>query len=219
MGVHFTDVLTYAVIGFIGVRLATGLRRSLAADGRALIRQVVTGIRWRHVWPAPLMLPVVGTAAYVLMLVPGLDWGWWTALGGDGNPVFGSSSSTAGTVLEWLVPLVFVCLLLPALPLFAFAEERMFRQGAEAWSKGRRVFKVVQFGLMHALIGIPVGAALALSIGGAHFMGVYLRAFRRGAGQRGSTIESTRAHTVYNGMIVVLVVVAVAVTAALGTTP
>jgi hypothetical protein len=217
VGDHLTDVVTYAVIGFIGFRLATGLRRSLATDGRALIRQVVTGIRWRHVWPAPLLLPVVVAAAYVLMLVPGLNWGWWTALGGDGNPVFGSSSSTAGTTLEWLVPVVFVGLLLPTLPLFAYAEERMFRQGAEAWSQRRRLVKIVQFGLMHALIGIPIGAAIALSIGGAYFMGVYLRAFRRGAGQRGATIESTRAHTVYNAMIILLVVGAVAAVAVIDT--
>ena len=46
----------------------------------------------------------------------------------------------------------------------------MFRTGAERWSTGRRALKVLQFGMVHALIGIPIGAAMALSIGGAYFM-------------------------------------------------
>ena len=85
-------------------------------------------------WPVPIVLTLVIVAASVLMMVPGLDWGWWSAIGGDGNPVFGSTESTAGTAWEWLIPLVFVALLMPALPLFAHAEERMFRTGAEHWS-------------------------------------------------------------------------------------
>jgi hypothetical protein len=100
-----------------------------------------------------------------------------------------------------------MCLLLPALPLFALAEERIFREGAETWSTPKRALKVVQFGLVHALIGIPVGAALTLSLGGAWFMRVYLREFRATASRRAATLESARAHTAYNGIIVVLVLV------------
>jgi len=110
---------------------------------------------------------------------------------------------------------VFMALLLPALPLFAYAEERMFRSGAEGWSRGRRVVKVVQFGLVHALIGIPLGAALALSIGGAYFMRIYVRSYRRVPSRHEATIESTAAHTAYNGMVVVVVVVALALDAML----
>ena len=117
---------------------------------------------------------------------------------------------------EWLIPLVFMCLLLPALPLFAFAEERIFREGAEGWSRPRRVFKVVQFGLVHALIGIPIGAALTLSIGGAWFMRVYLARFRATGSQREATLESTRAHTAYNSVIVMLVLVGIVLDSLLG---
>ena len=144
------------------------------------------------------------------MSLPVLRWGWWSALGGQGNPVFGSSAATAGSALDWIVPLVFLALLVPALPLFAHAEERIFRRGAEHWSWRQRAAKVGQFGIVHALIGIPIGAALALSVGGAYFMAVYLRAIRGGAGQTLATIESARAHAVYNAVIVVLVVVALA---------
>lgn len=206
---RLADIVTYAVLGFMGVRLVSGLRTSRSASGKLLVVDVVRGIRWRHVWPVPLVLPIVLTAATVLMSVPGLSWGWWSAFGGDGNPVFGSSDTTVGTAWEWIIPMVFMCLLLPALPLFAYAEERLFRMNAERWSWPRRAFKVVQFGLVHAIIGIPIGAALALSLGGAYFMGVYLRSWHRSPSRREATLESTRAHTVYNGLIVVLVLVAV----------
>lgn len=210
-----TNLITAAVLGFMGVRLVTGARVARSSEGRSLIVRVRRTVGWRHVWPVPLLLAGVLSTAYVLMSVPLLDWGWWSALGGDGNPVFGTSEATSGTMWEWLVPVVFMCLLLPALPLFAHAEERLFRAGAEGWSTGRRVFKVVQFGLVHALIGIPVGAALALSLGGAYFMAVYLRTYRRTLDRGAATIESTAAHTVYNFLIVVLVLAALVVDAAL----
>ncbi len=214
MSTHLSDVVTVAVLAFVGVRLVAGLRRSLAADGRSLIRAIVMEIRWRHVWPVPFVLGGVIAVASALLLVPGLDWGWWSAVGGEGNPVFGSNESTSGTTWEWLVPAVFIVLLIPALPLFAYAEERIFRRGAQDWSGRRRVFKVVQFGLLHALIGIPIGTALALSVGGAYFMASYLRAYRSSQSTEMATLESTRAHTAYNGLIVVLVAVAVLVEAA-----
>ena len=73
----------------------------------------------------------------------------------------------------------------------------------------RRVVKTVQFGLVHALIGIPIGAALALSLGGAYFMVVYLREYRSTGSTRSATLESTTAHTVYNGVIIGIVCIAV----------
>ena len=208
MSDRLSDLGTVAVLAFVGVRLVSGLRHSMAAEGRSLVRTIVGRIRWRHLWPVPFVLTGVVAVAAVLLTVPGLDWGWWSAFGGEGNPVFGSSESTAGTVWEWLVPLVFMALLLPALPLFAFAEERMFRRGAERWSPRRRAAKVVQFGLVHALIGIPIATAIALGVGGAYFMASYLREFRATGSADAATLESARAHTAYNGVIVGLVVVA-----------
>jgi hypothetical protein len=201
-----TDVLTWGVLGFMGVRLTSGLRRSRSSDGRSAVREIVSGVRVRHLWPVVVVLPVIVTAASLLMAVPGLRWGWWSLIGGEGNPVFGSADSTTGTPFEWIIPLVFMTLLLPALPLFAYAEERMFRSGAEDWSRGKRAYKVLQFGMVHAIIGIPIGAALALSLGGAYFMAVYLRAYRTTLSRHTATLESTRAHTVYNAVIVAVVV-------------
>jgi hypothetical protein len=211
--VHTGDVLTVAVLGFVGFRLATGLRRSMFGDGRATVRLIVSRIGWRHIWPVPFVLAGVIAVAAALVQIPGMDWGWWSALGGEGNPVFGSNTATAGTVWEWLVPAVFLLLLIPALPLFAYAEEQMFRRGAEGWSHRRRALKVVQFGLVHALIGIPIGTAFALSVGGAYFMWVYLRSYRAVSSAAHATLESARAHTAYNGVIVAVVVIVVVITA------
>ncbi|MDO9174292.1 MAG: hypothetical protein Q7V62_05760, partial [Actinomycetota bacterium] len=79
-----SNVLTFAVLGFMGVRLVTGLRRSRSADGRSIVTRVVHNVGWRHVWPVPLLLTTVVLAATALMMVPGLSWGWWSMLGGAG---------------------------------------------------------------------------------------------------------------------------------------
>jgi hypothetical protein len=156
----------------------------------------------------------VAAAATALLAVPGLDWGWWTALGGQGNPITGTTNQTNGTVWSWLIPLVFLVLLAPALPLFALAEERMFRRDSETWSWPKRVAKTAQFGMIHALIGIPIGVALALSIGGAYFMWRYLRWFARTGDRDSAVLESTAAHTCYNAMILAVVAVVVVLGAA-----
>ena len=208
------DVLTAAVLVAVGVRLVGAARISMRQ--RARVERIVRGVRWRHVWPAPLVLVAVGVVASLLLLVPGLDLGWWTLIGGAGNPVLGSTDQTSGTVLSWLVPALFITLLLPALPLFAEAEERMFRLGAEQWSAKRRLGKAVQFGLVHAIIGIPIGVALALSLGGLYFTHCYLRAWRHSASQGVALLESTRAHFSYNAFVFVSVGVAIVVVALVG---
>jgi hypothetical protein len=207
---RLSNVLSVAVLAVVGLRLVQAVTVSRTRDGRSLSREVWTNIRWRHVWPVPFVLTGVVVVAVVLLMIPPLRWGWWSAIGGEGNPIFGSTSTTAGTFWEWLVPLVFMVLVVLALPLFANAEERMFRAGAERWTPGQRVLKVLQFGLIHAVIGIPIGVALALSVGGAYFMTVYLRAYRKTGSVLASTFESTRAHTAYNALIITTVAFAVA---------
>src|SRR5436190_5589864 len=180
-----TAVLTAGVLAFVGFRLVS--TASLVARSAVLRRragEIVRGIGWRHVWPVPFVLGAVILAAVVLLQIPPLRFGWWTAIGGLGNPVTGTTDQTAGTVLEWIVPVVFLLLLLPALPLFAFREEELFRLGAEQWTLRRRVAKAVQFGLVHAIVGIPIGVALALAIGGGYFQYAYLRGFRPNRSRR-----------------------------------
>ena len=213
MNDRLSNVLSIVVLAVVGVRLVQAAKLSRSQHGRSLSRTIWTRIRWRHVWPVPFVLAGVLIVAVPLLMAPVLRWGWWSAIGGDGNPVFGSSSTTMGTVWAWLIPLVFMALVVAALPLFANAEERMFRTGAQRWSTRRRVVKVLQFGLIHALIGIPIGVALALSVGGAYFMSVYLRSYALTGSAKEATLESTRAHTAYNALIIVMVAIVVAVDA------
>jgi hypothetical protein len=195
------NLLTVVVIGYIGSRLVVGLRRAAQPEMRAHMIEIVRGLRLRHFLMAPPVLALVVTAASLLLLVPPLRFGWWTAIGGIGNPVFGATENTSGSPLEWIIPVVFLILLIPGLPLFAEREEQMFRAGAEGWSTGHRIRRGVEFGLVHALIGIPIGVALALSIGGWYFIWRYLH---------GGIAESTRAHLAYNLEVVAVVIVAIA---------
>jgi hypothetical protein len=210
---RLSNVLSVVVLAVVGLRLVQAVTLSRSSRGRSLSRLIWTKIRWRHIWPVPFVLGGVLLVAIPLLFLPVFRWGWWSALGGDGNPILGSSDATMGTVWAWLIPLVFITLVAVALPLFANAEERMFRAGAQRWSTRRRVFKVLQFGLIHALIGIPIGVAVALSVGGAYFMAVYLRSYALTGSANEATLESTRAHTAYNALIILSVAIAVAVDA------
>lgn len=203
------DLLTVLVLGFFAVRLARGARIALSPGGRQHVLFVVRSLRPRHFLRAPVVFSLVVVAVLFLTAVPGLDFGWWTAIGGTGNPVTGSTDRTAGTALEWVIPLVFGVLLLPALPLLAEAEERVFRRGSEHRSFMGKLGWGVLFGLAHALVGIPIGAALALSIGGWYFTWAYMRAYRRG-GPAEALLESTCSHLAYNLEIVAIIVVVIA---------
>ena len=212
-----TDALTVVVLALVGYRIFGGARLLARRDVRAHVLEIVRGLRLRHFLLALPVLTVVIVVASGLVLVPGLSWGWWSAIGGVGTPVFGVSNNTAGSPLEWIIPTVFVIMLVPALPLFAESEERMFRQGAENWSPARRVRRAVEFGLVHALVGIPIGVALALSIGGGYFIWAYLRGYRQGDDilvnpdddnrrrQAQGVMASTCAHLAYNLTIVMIV--------------
>jgi hypothetical protein len=211
LGITPLDLVTVAVLAWFGSRLFVSFRRSIRPDARRLAWEITRGLRLRHFLPVPLVVGLVLVAAIGLTRLPLLDFGWWSAIGGQGNPAFGVTDRTAGTPFEIVVPVVFLVFLVPALPLLVEREEELFRLGAEEWTVPKRIGKTVLFGLVHALIGIPIGVALALSIGGAHFLLGYLRAFRRTARRREALLESTRLHLAYNTTIVVLVVVALLV--------
>ena len=204
------DLITVAVLGFFGTRLFVSFRRSLASGARRHTAELVRGLRVRHFLPVPVVIALVLGAALALTSIPPLAFGWWSAIGGEGNPAFGVTERTAGTPLELIVPIVFIVLLVPAMPLLVEREEQLFRLGAESWSTPKRVGKALLFGLVHALVGIPVGFALALSIGGAHFMLGYLRAWRATGSRREALLESTRLHLAYNTTIVAVVVAVLA---------
>jgi hypothetical protein len=203
------DLLTLAVLAWVGSRLYVAARATLA-DRLVRTRSValLRGLRPRHFLGAVPVLAAVIVAAGALVQLPVLDTGWWTALGGEGNPVVGATDRTAGTPLAWLVPALFVAMLVPALPLLVEREERIFRAGAERRGPLANLWRGVVFGLAHALVGIPLGVALALSIGGWYFTAVYLRAWRRTGSVAAALTASARAHLAYNLTVLALVGIA-----------
>jgi len=131
------DLLTVVVLGWVGTRLFQAARVALAPRQRSHVAEVVRGLRPRHF---VLALPVLGAvivAFSLLLQVPGLSFGWWTAIGGEGNPVVGVTSRTPSAA-ERIIPTVFLVLLVPALPLLVEREEQIFRQGSEHRTLGQR---------------------------------------------------------------------------------
>jgi hypothetical protein len=203
-----SDLLALAVLGLVGFRLTGAARVALSRRSHSL--DIVRGLRPHHLGRAVPVLLLVVPAVLLLLLVPGLDWGWWSALGGEGNPVFGQSEGSDRLGIGVVVVPLFLGLLLVALPLLVEREERIFRLGAERRSTWGNIRRSVAFGLAHALVGIPIGAALALSLGGAWFTDVYLRRYRETRSRAEALLESTRVHLAYDLLIVALVALVLA---------
>jgi hypothetical protein len=203
------DLLTVAVLAFVGFRLADAARQTYSSRGH--VWQLVAGLRPRHFLRAVPVLAAVLAVATPLLAVPGLDFGWWTAIGGEGNPAVGvgRESATPG-VLETIIPIVFITLLLIGLPLLVEGEEWVFRRGAQDRSRSANARRSVLFGLVHAVVGVPIGVALALSVGGFYFTWAYLRAWRATRSEEAALDESTRSHLAYNLVIAAIVIMALA---------
>jgi hypothetical protein len=208
--VTLIDVLTLAVLFVVGARLFEAARASV--EGRRKAIAVVRGLRPRHfLLGMPVIVAVISTA-FVLIQLPVLAFGWWTALGGQGNPVLGTTDRSLG-VFDVAIPVAFASLLVVSLPLLVAREEWVFRRGAEHRGAWNNIGRSLLFGLAHAVIGIPLGAALALSVGGLYLTACYLRGWRTTRSQAGALLESTRAHLAYNATILALVAVALALAA------
>lgn len=211
--VTILDLLTLAVLAVVGVRLFEAARSSVEAHGKTLA--VVRGLRWRHFLRAVPIVLLIVPMAWVLMQLPVLSFGWWTMLGGEGNPVVGVTERDYG-IVSVVIPLFFMGLLIVGLPLLVAREEWVFRRGAERRGTLANTGRSLLFGLAHAVVGIPIGAALALSIGGFYLTWCYLQGWRETRTQTGALLESTRAHLAYNLTIITLVVLSVVVLYATG---
>jgi hypothetical protein len=211
--VTILDLLTVAVLAVVGLRLFEAARSSIEAHDKTL--SVVRGLRWRHFARAvPIVLLIVPTA-WVLIQLPVLSFGWWTVIGGEGNPVVGVTEKDYG-IVSVVIPLFFIGLLIVGLPLLVAREEWLFRRGAEQRGTVANVGRSVLFGLAHAVVGIPIGAALALSMGGLYLTWCYLEGWRETRSQTGALLESTRAHLAYNLTIITLVLVSLIVLLSFG---
>ena len=170
-------MITLLVLVVVLVSLALSAYQLQDTAVRRSYANVVGAIRW---WMVPAAL--VGIAGFLavwlgLAHISWMRWSWWYALGGSGNASLGQTSGaetsdalrSVETVLGFVIP-VFVILLVPAL---ARAEEVLFRQGTEYDGPIRVLGRSLAFGLVHATVGVPLGAAVALTVPGAMFHLVY----------------------------------------------
>ncbi|MGH9000179.1 MAG: hypothetical protein ACRDY7_12425 [Acidimicrobiia bacterium] len=198
------DVLSLAVLAFVGFRLADAARHTI--KDRGYVWLMVAGLRPRHFVLAVPVLAIVLCVALALFQIPGLSFGWWTAIGGEGNPAFGAAPEGSAGPLESVIPVAFGAMLILALPLLVEGEELLFRRGAETRTPAANLRRAFLFGLVHALVGIPIGAALALTISGWYFTAWYLREWHATGSRAAALIASTRAHLAYNLVVVGIVV-------------
>jgi hypothetical protein len=214
VAVSVLDLLTVAVLAVVGVRLFEAARTSVGAHRKTL--GVVQGLRSRHFVRAVPIVALIVSTAWVLIQLPVLSFGWWSMIGGEGNPVVGVTEKDYG-IVSVVVPLFFIGLLIVGMPLLVAREEWVFRRGAETRGTAMNLGRSLVFGLAHAVIGIPIGAALALSIGGVYLTWCYLEGWKETRSQTGALLESTRAHLAYNLTIITLVLVSLLALYATGT--
>ena len=81
----------------------------------------------------------------------------------------------------------------------AVYEEQAFREGAENWHTGQRLVSCLVFGAVHMTNLIyPLATILPLALGGAVFMAVYLRTYRKTRFRRSAVLAAALLHRVYN---------------------
>lgn len=206
-------MLVYAlVVAVVALELGRTLRSPMMRTGWRHARR----IRAKHVMSNIPVLVTTMVLAVAFLQIPGLSWGWWGALGGEGNILLGRTrdpgvNSPVATIVGLLLIVVFAA----AVPALALGEEQVFRRGSERRGAGQRFRWAVGFGLLHAIMGIPIGVALALGVGGLWFTGQYLRGWReaRDAGEHerhwGAAGEalSTMHHIAWNWTLLALLAV------------
>jgi hypothetical protein len=93
----------------------------------------------------------------------------------------------------------------------AVLEEQWFREGSQDWTLWQRTRSCLAFGLVHMTNLIyPLATVLPLSLGGALFMAVYLRTYRKTHFRRAAVLEAAIWHRVYNRMAFVAIAATIA---------
>ncbi len=159
---------------------------------RQVSLRVWRAVRPRHVVGSVGLLAVVlSTLLVLLTVVPGAWIGLGSLVGLTGNAVFAplegvalradGSGAAVAAPSPWVVAgvLAFLALLLALLPWLAFVEERVFREGLETATLAGEVTSALRFGLLHLVMLIPIGAALAIAVAGFAYGRLYRRAYAR----------------------------------------
>ena len=175
-------VLRLAIAGWVLVALGRAARTAWAH--RRLLVAVWARIGVRHVAGGTVLVAATVTVANVLVTrVPGMDVGLGSLLGTTSNAVFTPLEEALARTgpappggPDWvLVGLAsgFLLPLLALLPWLAFVEEEVFRAGLEDASALGEIGRALTFGLVHLVVLVPLGAALAVGACGYVYGTVY----------------------------------------------
>ena len=135
-------------------------------------------LRISHFLYAIPTLAIVATVGFLLIQLPVLSWGWWQALGGHGSIIFLSYGKRDSWMSD-VFPLTMVIAVSFWVFRLASDEELQFRRDSQHYTRRGILLFAFIFGLAHMIMGIPLGLALALSLGGLVFSWHYLRAYNR----------------------------------------
>lgn len=216
------DIAALLVVSLVAANLTRSVFIRLT-DPHERVKHRLFVQMWKA-WMIPLGLAVViavALVAYLTLSLPVLGWSWWSALGGQGNPVLGrdtgSTTSFARhvfTITAVAMPFLFAIVV----PREAHLEEDIFRRNDESRSPVRRVGALLGFGLAHALVGIPLGICLALGfINGSYYLACYYNGLRQGrrlfpddpsTAQVIGTYRAAAAHATCNYIVLSVVVAA-----------
>ena len=197
---------------FMAFMLALNVRD--AFKERSKLRNILAGVRWRHVGWALLTLTVVFAAALALtnILPSALQWGWLQLLGANGPAVTGAA---AGTHVDrghlHVLRYVMFFMLAFAMPTLVLYEEKVFRHRAPHRSLAVNFGMTVLFGLSHMILGIPFHFALAIAAGGGVFLHVYQRCYTASGSLDDALMESSRVHLTYNYILLGVLLLAMAI--------
>jgi hypothetical protein len=155
-----------------------------------------------------LMIAMTVCGGLTLMhFVPWLRWGWANLFSKNGGnaalaPIFAALNFPSRPV-QLLVPF-FLVLFVINMPFFVKREEDLFRKGYYKWPD---LFEhSVRFGLVHVVMGIPLGFVLAIIPTGfflaLKYRFAYLRLCRESpaiwSAEEEATLITTTYHTMYN---------------------
>lgn len=137
-----------------------------------------------------LVIAVVVLSFYGLWkLHPLFNWSLFSLFKDGDEEVSGKNINLIPSDVKYF-GLLFTILLIINLPSFAMMEEKWFRLGTENWQQG--LYLSFLFGMVHCLVGVPIGAGIVISIAGLWFTHQYFI---------GGVELSALHHTTYNLII------------------
>lgn len=201
--------------------LFNGYRFFSKKENLKLYRHIKEAFRWWMPPAAILAIACVIGSSYGLYQVSDIFHISWLNLFGmnGGNVLTGGGTSSTNSnashatntnthisLIGLLITIMIPVILLPIIPLFAYAEEFKFRTGAEERSFWGNTLKCLQFGLMHMIVGVPLAIGLGLTFGGIAFTLTYLHRYKQVQDKVLATDRSAALHTTYNYILLSVVI-------------